>query len=110
MWTKTELALEQTQQGVSDEVLVGPHGSEDSYKDGHGGSQSSQEGKRLQDNDKRLDLADDLKEAQDHIQVKLKEQRSNGLKPESYHYTKSQDKRSKKTKIYAQMIGKTISY
>ncbi|GJY53241.1 hypothetical protein Tco_0444905 [Tanacetum coccineum] len=35
---------------------------------------SSQEGKISQDDDKRLDLADDLKEAQVHIQVKLKEQ------------------------------------
>ncbi|GKC91433.1 hypothetical protein Tco_1152082 [Tanacetum coccineum] len=35
---------------------------------------SLQEGKILQDDDKRLDLVDDLKEAQDHIQVKLKEQ------------------------------------
>ncbi|GJV98020.1 hypothetical protein Tco_1549597 [Tanacetum coccineum] len=35
---------------------------------------SSHEGKRSHDDDKRLDLADDLKEAQDHIQVKLKEQ------------------------------------
>ncbi|GJU97577.1 hypothetical protein Tco_1326848 [Tanacetum coccineum] len=35
---------------------------------------SSQEGKRLQDDDKRLNLVDDFKEAQDHIQVKLKEQ------------------------------------
>ncbi|GJW64102.1 hypothetical protein Tco_0115986 [Tanacetum coccineum] len=30
----------------------------------------SQEGKRLQDDDKRLDLADDLKEAQHHMQIK----------------------------------------
>ncbi|GJY08128.1 hypothetical protein Tco_0375182 [Tanacetum coccineum] len=35
---------------------------------------SSQDGKRSQDDDKRLDLADDLKESQVHIQVKLKEQ------------------------------------
>ncbi|GJS85118.1 hypothetical protein Tco_0751659 [Tanacetum coccineum] len=35
---------------------------------------SSQEGKRSQDDDKRLDLADDLIEAQVYIQVKLKEQ------------------------------------
>ncbi|GJZ44395.1 retrovirus-related pol polyprotein from transposon TNT 1-94 [Tanacetum coccineum] len=39
---------------------------------------SLQEGKRSQDDDKRLDLADDLKEAQVHIQVKLKEQWING--------------------------------
>ncbi|GKE58401.1 hypothetical protein Tco_1497586, partial [Tanacetum coccineum] len=35
---------------------------------------SSQEGKRSQDDDKRLDSADGLKEAQDHIHAKLKEQ------------------------------------
>ncbi|GJY31000.1 hypothetical protein Tco_0414495 [Tanacetum coccineum] len=35
---------------------------------------STQEGKISQDDDKRLDLADDLKKAQDHIQIKLKEQ------------------------------------
>ncbi|GJW11795.1 hypothetical protein Tco_1577622 [Tanacetum coccineum] len=35
---------------------------------------TSSESKRLQDDDKRLDLVDDLKEAQDHMQVKLKEQ------------------------------------
>ncbi|GJT99356.1 hypothetical protein Tco_1038713 [Tanacetum coccineum] len=35
---------------------------------------SSKEDKRSQDDDKRLDLADDLKKAQYHIQVKLKEQ------------------------------------
>ncbi|GJY84834.1 hypothetical protein Tco_0498860 [Tanacetum coccineum] len=34
----------------------------------------SQKGKRSQDDDKRLDSANDLKEAQDHIQVKIKEQ------------------------------------
>ncbi|GJX90914.1 retrovirus-related pol polyprotein from transposon TNT 1-94 [Tanacetum coccineum] len=82
MQTKTELTLEQTQQGVSDEVLVGPHGTKDSYKDGHGDKEkyehvgpkvtSLQEGKRPQDDDKRLDVDDDLKNSQDHIQVKLK--------------------------------------
>ncbi|GJY10458.1 hypothetical protein Tco_0378643 [Tanacetum coccineum] len=35
---------------------------------------STQEGEISQDDDKRLDLVNDLKEAQDHIQVKLKEQ------------------------------------
>ncbi|GJX62878.1 hypothetical protein Tco_0295778 [Tanacetum coccineum] len=98
MLTKTELTLEQTQQGVSDEVLVIPMVAADGLgqevlkiknfkKDGYSSFQnkekyehvspkvtSSQEGKRLQDDDKRLDLVDDLKEAQDHIQVKLKEQ------------------------------------
>ncbi|GJW80864.1 hypothetical protein Tco_0144839 [Tanacetum coccineum] len=34
--TKTKLILEQTQQGVSDEVLVGPDGTEGSCKDGDG--------------------------------------------------------------------------
>ncbi|GJZ28430.1 hypothetical protein Tco_0573077 [Tanacetum coccineum] len=50
---------------------------------------SSQEGKRSQD-DKRLDLADDLKEALDHMQVKLKGT-SLSLKSKD-HYNISQDK------------------
>ncbi|GKC49459.1 hypothetical protein Tco_1072204 [Tanacetum coccineum] len=134
METKTKLTLEQTQQGVSDEVLVSIEGVEElkrkvkikgekkealltlrqepgtmeilpeptsnklcgseevlklkNFKeDGYSGFQdkekyehvgpkvtSSQEGKRSQDDDKRLDLTNDLKEAQVHIQVKLKEQ------------------------------------
>ncbi|GJT36542.1 hypothetical protein Tco_0926961 [Tanacetum coccineum] len=136
MQTKTELTLEQTQQGVSDEVLnirgilkysqsrwksfqiqhqtsftkdsilqAGNHVKEillkvnlpdhsdevlkiknfkkydytsfqDQEKYEHVGPKvtSSQDGKRSQDDDKRLDLADDLKESQVHIQVKLKEQ------------------------------------
>ncbi|GJU58173.1 hypothetical protein Tco_1235939 [Tanacetum coccineum] len=50
--------------------------SQDKEKYEHVGPKvtSSQEGKISQDDDKRLDLADDLKEAQVHIQVKLKEQ------------------------------------
>ncbi|GJR74887.1 hypothetical protein Tco_0087252 [Tanacetum coccineum] len=44
---------------------------------------SSQEGKRS-DDDKRLDLADDLKEAQYHIQVKLK-RTSSSLKSKVYN-------------------------
>ncbi|GKD53827.1 hypothetical protein Tco_1287214, partial [Tanacetum coccineum] len=36
MQTKTKVTPEQTQQGVSDEVLVDPHGFKNSYKDGHG--------------------------------------------------------------------------
>ncbi|GJX08283.1 hypothetical protein Tco_0196215 [Tanacetum coccineum] len=36
--TKAELTLEQTQQGVSDEVLVGPQGFKDTYKYGNGGT------------------------------------------------------------------------
>ncbi|GJX85032.1 hypothetical protein Tco_0335806 [Tanacetum coccineum] len=49
---------------------------QDKEKYEHVGSKvtSSQEGKRSQDDDKRFDLANDLKEAQVHIQVKLKEQ------------------------------------
>ncbi|GKD98507.1 hypothetical protein Tco_1382404, partial [Tanacetum coccineum] len=38
MRTKTELTLEQTQQGVSDEVLVDPYRFEDTHKDGQGGT------------------------------------------------------------------------
>nr|GEU81349.1 hypothetical protein [Tanacetum cinerariifolium] len=85
MQTKTELTLEQTQQGVSDEVLAvfilinedcgycNRIRRSDKYTFVH--VTSSEEGKRSQDDDdKRLDLADGLKEAQDHIQVKLKEQ------------------------------------
>ncbi|GJR19863.1 hypothetical protein Tco_0968390 [Tanacetum coccineum] len=114
METNIELTLEQTQQGVSDEVLVSIEGVEelkrkvkikgekkealltlrqepgtmeilpeptsnklcDKEKYEHVGPKvtSSQEGKRSQDDDKRLDLTNDLKEAQVHIQVKLKEQ------------------------------------
>ncbi|GKD18014.1 hypothetical protein Tco_1207172 [Tanacetum coccineum] len=136
MQTKTELTLEQTQQGVSDEVLsdtkvftmtmeilpeptsnklcdsilqagnplkeillklnLPDHRSvltdlkiyikKDVENDGHSSFQdkqkyehaspkvtSSQEGKRSQDDDKRLDLADDLKEAQEHIRRYLEE-------------------------------------
>ncbi|GKC27916.1 hypothetical protein Tco_1035210 [Tanacetum coccineum] len=36
MPTEMELTLEQTQQGVSYEVSVDPHGFEGIYKDGHG--------------------------------------------------------------------------
>ncbi|GKC13486.1 hypothetical protein Tco_1010268 [Tanacetum coccineum] len=38
MPTEMELTLEQTQQGVSYEVSVDPHGLEGIYKDGHGGT------------------------------------------------------------------------
>ncbi|GJR16953.1 hypothetical protein Tco_0965480 [Tanacetum coccineum] len=68
--TEIELVLEQTQLGTSYEVSVDAHRLEDSLKDGHGEVARSQEGKRSQDDDKRLCLVDDLKEVQVHIQVK----------------------------------------
>ncbi|GKD50367.1 hypothetical protein Tco_1279343, partial [Tanacetum coccineum] len=80
MQTKRELTLEQTQQGVSDEVMNfkkdGYSSFQDKEKYEHVGPKvtRSQEGKRSQDDDKRLGLADDLKDAQDHIQIKLNEQ------------------------------------
>ncbi|GJY63658.1 hypothetical protein Tco_0465118 [Tanacetum coccineum] len=80
---KMEILLMST----SNSTLVGPYGFEVSYKDGNEGFQdqvkyehagpkvtSSQEGKRSQDDDKRLYLVDDLKMTQDHKQVKTKEQ------------------------------------
>ncbi|GJS20400.1 hypothetical protein Tco_0449032 [Tanacetum coccineum] len=79
MQTKTELTLEQTQQGVSNEVLV----------------TSTQDGKRSQDDDKRLYLADDLKEAQNHMQVKLKGTSSSLKSKDRYAYHKLKDKDSR---------------
>ncbi|GKB35447.1 hypothetical protein Tco_0880389 [Tanacetum coccineum] len=134
MWIKTELTLEQTQQGVSDEVLISIEGSDTKVftmtmeilpeptsnklygsdevlklknfkKDGYSSFQdkekyehvdpkvtSSQEGKRSQDDDKRLDLTDDLKEAQYHIQVKLKETSSSLKSKISLHISQDDDK------------------
>ncbi|GKE71324.1 hypothetical protein Tco_1529396 [Tanacetum coccineum] len=85
-----ELVLEQTQQGNSHEVsnirVIPKYHNEDgnparvnikqalgSFQDlemyEHVGPQDTrpQDGERSQDDDQRLDLADDLKEAQDHI-------------------------------------------
>ncbi|GJX46179.1 hypothetical protein Tco_0271369 [Tanacetum coccineum] len=53
---------------------------------------SSHEGKRSQDDDKRLDLTDDLKKAQDHIQVKLKETSSSLKSKISLHISQDDDK------------------
>ncbi|GJR46380.1 hypothetical protein Tco_1314483 [Tanacetum coccineum] len=74
MRTKTELTLEQTQQGVSDEVLV----------------TSTQD-----DDDKRLSLVDDLKEVQVHTQVKLKKASSSLKSKDYYTYHKLKDKDSR---------------
>ncbi|GJY90458.1 hypothetical protein Tco_0505654 [Tanacetum coccineum] len=50
MPTKTELALEQTQQGVSNKVLVGPHRTGDTYKGG-GYTMWNYHGEKSDDND-----------------------------------------------------------
>ncbi|GKC99860.1 hypothetical protein Tco_1170135 [Tanacetum coccineum] len=63
-----EILLEPT----SNKLLVGSHKDEDGvilYE--HVGLQDTrpQDGERSQDDDQRLDLADDLKKAQDHISI-----------------------------------------
>ncbi|GJY15324.1 hypothetical protein Tco_0385746 [Tanacetum coccineum] len=94
MWTKIELTLEQTQQGVSDEVLNFKKDEYTSFQEQekyeHVGPKvtSSQDGKRSQDDDKILCLADDLKEAQDHIQDKLKGTSSSLKSKDRYAYHK----------------------
>ncbi|GKD13663.1 hypothetical protein Tco_1198070 [Tanacetum coccineum] len=134
MQTKTELTLEQTHQGVSNEVLVIPmvaaagsrqvkihshmlildrHTDEvlklknfkkddyssfqDQEKYEHVGLKvtSTQDGKRSQDDDKRLCLVDDLKEAQVHMQVKLKGTSSSLKSKDHYAYHKLKDKDSR---------------
>ncbi|GJZ76860.1 hypothetical protein Tco_0641532, partial [Tanacetum coccineum] len=88
--TEMELELEQTQQGSSHEVsnirVIPKYHNEDgnparaNIKQALGSFQDQeryehvdpqdirpQDGERSQDNDQRLDLADDLKKAQDHI-------------------------------------------
>ncbi|GJZ84506.1 hypothetical protein Tco_0649845 [Tanacetum coccineum] len=56
---------------------------------------STQDGKRSQDDDKRLCLADDLKEVQVHIQVKLKGTSSSLKSKDHYTYYKLNDKDSR---------------
>ncbi|GJV87355.1 hypothetical protein Tco_1531293 [Tanacetum coccineum] len=56
---------------------------------------STQDGKRSQDDDKRLYLADDLKEAQNHMQVKLKGTSSSLKSKDRYAYHKLKDKDSR---------------
>ncbi|GJT07788.1 hypothetical protein Tco_0842250 [Tanacetum coccineum] len=83
-WSKTNFRYSDTTRlPLSDGVLKLKNFKKDGYssfqdkeKYEHVGLKvtSSQEGKRSQDDNKILDLANDLKEAQDHIQVKLKEQ------------------------------------
>ncbi|GKA74931.1 hypothetical protein Tco_0781309 [Tanacetum coccineum] len=161
MQTKTELTLEQTQQGVSDEVLVSirkvkikgekkealltlsyhgpimrtpsaaakscqgdsfefylitggnPDGGrsdevlklknfkkddytsfQDQEKYEHVGLKvtSTQDGKRSQDDDKRLHLDDDLKKLKDHMHVKLKGTSSSLKSKDHYAYHKLEDK------------------
>ncbi|GJT01001.1 hypothetical protein Tco_0822170 [Tanacetum coccineum] len=53
---------------------------------------STQDGKRSQDDDSRLCLVDDLKEAQGHIQVKLKETSSSLKSKDRYAYHKLKEK------------------
>ncbi|GJX79599.1 hypothetical protein Tco_0327748 [Tanacetum coccineum] len=56
---------------------------------------STQDGKRSQDDDKRLCLVDDLKEAQVHMQVKLKGTSSSLKSNDHYAYHKLKDKDSR---------------
>ncbi|GKB09612.1 hypothetical protein Tco_0837924 [Tanacetum coccineum] len=56
---------------------------------------TTQDGKRSQDNDSRLCLADDLKEAQVHMQVKLKGPSSSLKSKDHYAYHKLKDKDSR---------------
>ncbi|GJS04307.1 hypothetical protein Tco_0320815 [Tanacetum coccineum] len=56
---------------------------------------STQDGKRSQDDDKRLCLVDDLKEVQVHIQVKLKGTSSSLKSKDRYTYHKLKDKDSR---------------
>ncbi|GJZ30893.1 hypothetical protein Tco_0575940 [Tanacetum coccineum] len=56
---------------------------------------STQDGKRLQDDDKRLYLADDLKKRKDHMQVKLKGTSSSLKSKDRYAYHKLKDKDSR---------------
>nr|GEX24159.1 hypothetical protein [Tanacetum cinerariifolium] len=56
---------------------------------------STQDGKRSQDYDSRLCSADDLKEAQNHMQVKLKGTSSSLKSKDHYAYHKSKDKDSR---------------
>ncbi|GJV09921.1 hypothetical protein Tco_1351462 [Tanacetum coccineum] len=137
MQTKTELTLEQTQQGVSDEVLnirvilkysqwtVGKSSGATSNKTAvgkfdevlklnnfkkdenesfqeqekyeHVGPKftSTQDGKRSQDDDSRLCSADDLKEAQNHMQAKLIGTSSSLKSKDHYTYHKLKDKDSR---------------
>ncbi|GJW86973.1 hypothetical protein Tco_0162313 [Tanacetum coccineum] len=132
MQTKTELTLEQTQQGVSDEVLsdtkvftmtmeILPEPTSNKLcssddvlklknfkKDGYRSFQnqdkyehvgpkvtSTQDGKRSQDDDKRLCLADGLKEVQVHMQVKLNKTSSSLKSKDHYAYHKLKDKDSR---------------
>nr|GEW92938.1 hypothetical protein [Tanacetum cinerariifolium] len=55
---------------------------------------STQDGKRSQDDDSRLCLADDLKDAQNHMQVKLKGTSSSLKSKDHYTYHKMKDKYS----------------
>ncbi|GJZ03726.1 hypothetical protein Tco_0537001 [Tanacetum coccineum] len=56
---------------------------------------STQDGKRSQDDEKRLCLADDLNEAQVHMQVKLKGTSSSLKSKDHYAYHKLKDKDSR---------------
>ncbi|GJX29540.1 hypothetical protein Tco_0237619 [Tanacetum coccineum] len=114
MQTKTELTLEQTQQGVSDEDLNFNKDDYISFQDQekyeHVSSKvrSTQEGKISQDDDMRLYLADDLKKLKDHTQVKLKGTISSLKSKDHYTYHKMKDKESRpraKTKVIGRMLS-----
>ncbi|GKA72670.1 hypothetical protein Tco_0778886 [Tanacetum coccineum] len=104
MQTKTKLTLEQTQQGVSDEVLNFKKYDYSSFQDKekyeHVGLNvtSSQEGKRSQDDDKRLDSANGLKEAQDYTS-QAKGTNSSLKSKDHYTYHKIKIKKSKTTSM-----------
>ncbi|GJS07311.1 retrovirus-related pol polyprotein from transposon TNT 1-94 [Tanacetum coccineum] len=86
--TEMKLELEQTQQGSSDEVSVGPHQDLEVHVkmviDDNLMTQA-QDGERPQVNDQRVELADDLKEAQDRISHSITSPQDKD------HYLKVQD-------------------
>ncbi|GJS20401.1 hypothetical protein Tco_0449033 [Tanacetum coccineum] len=113
MQTKTELTLEQNQQDApvrrTASAVAKPCQGDSSefyqitgniYTDKRGTMvfpmvTSTQDGKRSQDDDKRLYLADDLKEAQNHMQVKLKGTSSSLKSKDRYTYHKLKDNDSR---------------
>ncbi|GJW28732.1 retrovirus-related pol polyprotein from transposon TNT 1-94 [Tanacetum coccineum] len=117
MPTETELTLEQTQQGISDEVSVNTYAIRNTkllsgIKDSHRGPSdvmhnppqplkvtSTQDGKRSQDDDKRLYSTDDLKKLKDRMQVKLKGTSSSLKSKDHYTYHKKKDKIQDQDKV-----------
>ncbi|GJW30858.1 hypothetical protein Tco_0047733 [Tanacetum coccineum] len=73
---------------------------------------STQDGKRSKDDDSRLCSVDDLKEAQNHMQVKLKGTSSSLKSKDHYTYHKLKDKDSRpraKTKDIHKMLSLRFS-